>query len=319
MGKYNSVKAEIVSIRDVFAIEPEFSAWLSANLDVLQHAVGLILKDGDAEVPTGSMRADVVAFIEGGDATTGEDAKAVIECQFGDSDHKHLGQILTYMANHRIRTGIWLTEGARPEHIEAVRLINEARFLDLYLVTASAVRVGSGNAAPLFTTVEGPNPELRASQQESDVEASLNREFWTEFLRNPKTEQTPFAGRRPTAGTALYVAHGTVPSLEWQVWANKSSTRAALKAKHSDDDVPTEVEVLKGALSELGKLSGAEVTFGSNPKSSVFSIEASSGGSADARENWPATCTALAEAITRLKGAVDVVLSKGHPTKAPTA
>jgi hypothetical protein len=103
----------------------DFTPWLADNLDLLAEKLGLdelelVAKEWKVE----SFALDI--FARGRDADG--DVSVVIENQYGPTDHRHLGQILTYAA-HAAATGhrvlaVWVTEEVRPAHLAAVEFIN---------------------------------------------------------------------------------------------------------------------------------------------------------------------------------------------------
>ena len=52
--------------------------------------------------------------------TTKEGEKIIIENQLEQTDHKHLGQIMTYMINMEAKIAVWIAKKIRQEHIEVV-------------------------------------------------------------------------------------------------------------------------------------------------------------------------------------------------------
>ncbi|MFC6238046.1 hypothetical protein [Longivirga aurantiaca] len=109
----------------------DFTPWLAGNLDLLGDALGL---DEMALVQTewkvDSFALDILA--RGRDAD-GE-VTVVIENQYGQTDHRHLGQILTYAAHaaaggHRV-LAVWITEEVRPAHLAAVEFVNRVAASD---------------------------------------------------------------------------------------------------------------------------------------------------------------------------------------------
>ena len=73
----------------------------------------------------GDFVADIICEIEGSDIEDGTRKKIIIENQFKDSDHKHLGQCVTYAANKDARIVIWICERFREPHVDALRWLNE--------------------------------------------------------------------------------------------------------------------------------------------------------------------------------------------------
>lgn len=109
----------------------DFTPWLAANLDLLGDALGL----DDMELVQTEWKVDTFAldiYARGRDAD-GE-VQVVIENQYGATDHRHLGQILTYAAHaaaggHRV-LAVWITEEVRPAHLAAVEFVNRVAASD---------------------------------------------------------------------------------------------------------------------------------------------------------------------------------------------
>ena len=134
-----------LSPRKVFAHEAhDFTAWLEENIGVLGDVLSMGLTSVEREKSAGDFSADLLAEDEHGSRVT-------IENQLEQTDHKHLGQVLTYLAVLDAEVAIWITADARPEHVSAVSWINEnAGGGDFYLVK-----------------VEGVPPPVRASSDHS--------------------------------------------------------------------------------------------------------------------------------------------------------
>lgn len=114
------------SARDVLPHEAhDFTPWLANNLDLLADVLGLDqLELVATEWSVESFALDILA--EGSDADG--DVSVVIENQYGPTDHRHLGQLLTYSA-HAAAAGrrvlaVWVVEEARAPHLAAVEFLN---------------------------------------------------------------------------------------------------------------------------------------------------------------------------------------------------
>ena len=99
-----------------------FTPWLAepSVIGLLGETLGLELEVEAVEHWVGSFRADILAR-----ATDEADHRVVIENQFGRSDHKHLGQILTYLAGiEGAKTIVWIAETIQPDHRAAIDWLN---------------------------------------------------------------------------------------------------------------------------------------------------------------------------------------------------
>src|SRR5215203_5282830 len=96
----------------------DFTPWLLENEDALAEALGLDLELSAAEHPVGGFALDLV----GRDMTN--DCVLIVENQLSDTDHGHLGQLLTYAAGTDARTVVWLAPRFREEHRQALDYLN---------------------------------------------------------------------------------------------------------------------------------------------------------------------------------------------------
>ena len=100
-----------VNLRDVWGHEAnDFTPWLAANVERLSKAIGIPLELEGTEVDVERFSADVVA------RNPSDDSRVLIENQLEDSDHTHLGQILTYLAGLEARTVVWIARNFHESH-----------------------------------------------------------------------------------------------------------------------------------------------------------------------------------------------------------
>jgi len=172
-------RLERVSLREVWAREPDFVRWLESNIDVLGETVDLTLTPVERERAVGAFSVDLVA--ESSDGTS-----VAIEAQYGRSDHDHLGKLITYLTGLEAKTGIWISEDPRPEHVTAVTWLNSTYDASLYVVKLEAIRIGESPAAPLMTQIVGPSEEGRevgATRREVAAHHDVRYRFWDILLR----------------------------------------------------------------------------------------------------------------------------------------
>ena len=126
---YNLVEVELmnigklqeVDIRRLWKHEQyDFSDWLSRdeNILLLSEILGLTLVDVSKESYVGSYRCDLVAV----DESSG--TKVIIENQLEQSNHDHLGKIITYASGLDAEVIVWIVRSAKEEHRSAIEWLN---------------------------------------------------------------------------------------------------------------------------------------------------------------------------------------------------
>ncbi len=113
-----------VPIGEVFDYEADFTNWQSTNMKRLGRVLGMKLKLVGVEERLGSgpKRVDIMAD------EYDLDIPVVVENQFGKSDDRHLGQLLSYAALTNAGVAIWISEEFSWDHLQAIQWINENSF-----------------------------------------------------------------------------------------------------------------------------------------------------------------------------------------------
>lgn len=185
-------------LRDLWSHEArDFTAWLAENLDLLGETLAIPqLSLVQREAAAGVFSADILA-------DDGQDHLVIIENQLEDTDHDHLGKLITYLSNLDAKIAVWITSAPRPEHERAVHWLNEALPADtgIYLVRIEAFRIGDSAPAPLFTIVAGPTVEARQAGEKKKELAErhlLRLEFWKQLLERAKGKTQLHASISPS-------------------------------------------------------------------------------------------------------------------------
>lgn len=159
----------------------DFSTWLSekSNLAQLSNVLDLDLDCCGREVKTGHFRTDVL--------TTDKDSGnlVIIENQLEKSDHRHLGQCLTYMSYHNAKYCVWICKELQEEHRSALIKLNETTESDyrFYAVEIKAYKIENHKAYKFNVVVK---PDFIGKYQQSIKDnrnprvAQLNK-FWEDF------------------------------------------------------------------------------------------------------------------------------------------
>lgn len=182
MAKYNLGEIRRVELRDVWQHEAhDFTKWLSEepNLALLGSEVGIELELIETESSVGSFNVDIYA------QESGTGRKVVIENQLEDTNHDHLGKVITYAAGKGAQVVVWVVARARDEHRQAIEWLNQHTDSDFgfFLVEVELWAIGDSLPAPRFNVVEQPNEWTKAiklSEGLSDTER-VKLSYWTKY------------------------------------------------------------------------------------------------------------------------------------------
>ena len=180
--KYGLDKLKKVDLRDVWPHEAfDLTKWLSEepNLTMLSSAVGIELELIETESSVGSFNVDIYAQ----EAGTGR--KVIIENQLEDTNHDHLGKVITYAAGKGAEVVIWVVARARDEHRQAIEWLNQHTDSNFgfFLVEIELWSIGNSLPAPRFNVVEQPNEWTKAiklSEGLSETER-VKLSYWTKY------------------------------------------------------------------------------------------------------------------------------------------
>lgn len=173
-------KIKKVNIRDIWQHEAHnFTPWLAENLDKLGESVGMDLELIEQEASVGNFSLDVLAR----DLSTGHNV--IIENQFGDTDHDHLGKMLTYAAGFDASKIIWISERVRDEHRQTIEWLNQRTDTDtqFFAIEIEVFRIDESKPAYNFKPIIFPN-EWRKSKKEGWKEnSSAKGEAYREYFQ----------------------------------------------------------------------------------------------------------------------------------------
>ena len=216
---------ETVAIREVWPTEnTDFTPWLQSHIGELDKVLGLGLSDPQREVGAGDFSIDLVAETNFGDV--------VIENQFGRSDHRHLGQLVTYLSHREVQRAIWIVEDARPEHVKAVETLNDRSVGQIWMVTVRTIRIDDSPAAPLFTVVAEPSEDAIAdggTEPHPTPAQRQSRDFMAALFAQARDEgiDSPFKNLKPNyIGLQATPARGS--GLVYRVAVNRHESRVVL-------------------------------------------------------------------------------------------
>ncbi len=193
MLKKQIAKLKKVELRSVWGHEAsDFTNWLSQeeNLGMLSDELGITLKLIQTEANVGRYNVDILAEEE----NTGR--KVIVENQLEDTNHDHLGKIITYASGYDAEVIVWIVKDYREEHQKAIDWLNEHtdEKICFYLLRLELWQIGNSDPAPKFEVIAKPNEWAKAIKTSTAGEYTETKikqfEFWSSF-KNYVKEQDP--------------------------------------------------------------------------------------------------------------------------------
>ena len=145
MLKKNLAKLKKLDLREVWGHEATgFTIWLSQeeNLNLLSEEIGITIKLVQVEANVGKFNVDILAEEEN------SERKIIIENQLEDTNHDHLGKIITYASGYDASIVIWIVRDFREEHRKAIDWLNEHtdENLGFFLIKLELWQIGASDS-----------------------------------------------------------------------------------------------------------------------------------------------------------------------------
>jgi hypothetical protein len=218
-------RLERVELRKAWTSEADdFTPWLAQpeNIRLLGDAISLVLTVQAQEEPVGPFRADILCRAEP------EGTVVLIENQLEKTDHKHLGQLMTYAAGLHAANIVWIAERFTDEHRAALDWLNEStnENINFFGLEIELWRIGNSPVAPKFNIVCQPNDWAKAVRPPDGAvteAGQLRLAYWTafrEFIERNKTDAF-----RPTKTMSMaFVRSGFVLAAVASLWNSQTNS-----------------------------------------------------------------------------------------------
>lgn len=174
-----------VDLRKGWAHEAfDFTQWLvkPENLQMLSDEIGIEIAPIDSEAKTGRYSVDILAEEEN------TEKKVIIENQLEQTDHDHLGKVITYASGHDAEYIVWIVRDANDEHRQALEWLNDhtGNELNFFLLRLELWQIDDSKPAVKFNTIVKPNEwtkTLRERTQSDDLTETkmMQLDFWQQF------------------------------------------------------------------------------------------------------------------------------------------
>jgi len=292
-------------LRDAWKHEAlEFTPWLAENIDHLSEAIGIPLELTGTEVAVENFSADILA------RSPMDDGVVLIENQLEQTDHTHLGQIMTYLAGLEAQTVVWIAPSFREPHLSAIRWLNEhtGDGFSFFAVKARVVRIGDSPFAPIFEVVEKPNGwerQVREKERKTktpDHHSELRLEFWSQLAAaHPSLDRHgPIANRTTNTWIRLWDA----PEINLSMFIGNESCGCFLRAGRGEPASTVE-EALGGAAERI--LDATDAIQWSEPGGKYFAISKFPKSVLD-RANWPEMTAWMGAEENRFRAVIEDIM-----------
>lgn len=218
MNKIKLGNIQKVSLRNVWPHEAlDFTRWLAEenNLALLGDSVGVDLELKETESSVGSFNVDIFAVESG----TGH--KVVIENQLEDTNHDHLGKIITYAAGKGAEIVIWIVARARDEHRQAIEWLNQHTDdgISFFLVEIEIWQIGDSLPAPRFNVVESPNEWAKTEKAKEGMTETkrIQLEYWQQYREAALVDEVFSKAMKPQKASAQHWSTIHVGSSQYHI------------------------------------------------------------------------------------------------------
>ncbi|MFC3282103.1 DUF4268 domain-containing protein [Litchfieldella rifensis] len=241
---------ERIDLREAWNREDtDFTRWLARkqNLKMLGDTLNILdLELESEEMPVGPFRADILC------KSTQTSDWVLIENQLEKTDHRHLGQLMTYTAGLEAATIVWIAAHFTDEHRAALDWLNHitGEEINFFGLEIELWKINDSVPAAKFNIVSKPNGwsksvarVARGIDQESPLR-TLQRQYWADFQQVVED----FGGSLRNGNRAPRAE----PYLKFSI--GRSGFRLAAVMRRKEKRVEAELVISKNAESCLASL-----------------------------------------------------------------
>lgn len=250
----------ITDIRSVWHHEEkDFSKWLAQdeNLKQLSDAIGIDIVLEERESSVGSFSVDLYALEEG------TERRIIIENQLEDTNHDHLGKLITYASGKGAEVIIWVVKRARDEHRQAIEWLNQNTGVNIgfFLVEIELWQIDDSAIAPKFNVVERPNDWAKQMKNVDSLSETkqLQLHFWQQLSEFIKTDASFAKEFSPRKAQPQHWYDLSVGSSSYHIGLTVNTQKNLLGAEIYIPDDKEKFAIFREHAQEIEKLIGEKI------------------------------------------------------------
>lgn len=243
-----------VPIRDLWQDEAQdFTPWLAEDtqMQILSETIGIDLELENTEVMIGNYRADIIAR----DTSTND--VVIIENQLENTNHDHLGKIITYASGLNAKTVIWISQSVSEDHRKAIDWLNDITDDDIsfFALEIELWKIDDSLPAPKFNIVCSPNEWAKTAKDSSKTivfseTKNMQLDYW-KSLKDYFSENDSFLSlRKPRAQQYFNIAIGH-SKISVTLTVNTQSNTIGCEIYIRGDNAKTYFNTLKTDLNKI--------------------------------------------------------------------
>ncbi len=174
-------KIEKLNLRDIWPMEAkDFTPWLEDNINALGEALGMELEIKESEAAVGNFSLDLLAK----DLGTGH--TVIIENQLTQTDHDHLGKLLTYAAGYSASVVVWVADVIRDEHRQTLEWLNQRtdEETQFFGVVIEVFKIDNSKPAYSFKPVVSPSEWQKSKKRQISGNVSAKGEAYRNYFQS---------------------------------------------------------------------------------------------------------------------------------------
>lgn len=294
---------KITDLRSIWKHEAkDFTPWLAKeeNLELLSETIGIDIVLEEQESNVGDFSVDLYATEEG----TGR--RIIIENQLEETNHDHLGKIITYASGKDAEVIIWIVKKARDEHRKAIEWLNQHTDENsaFFLIEIEVWKINDSDPAPKFSIIERPNDWAKAMKKSSGLSesASLQQDFWQEFNNHADSNAAFLKNFKLRTPQAQHWYDLAVGSSAYHICMTVNTQKNVITAGIYINEDKSIYAMLKDHTSEIEKELGSPVEWRDAKKASRFIVFHPF--DIDKREDWAQGFAWLYEMCLKIKAVI---------------